>query len=260
MKTIVALGWASTYGWQVASQLNEMTWGQSDIIYTPNNPSIIDALDTHCAWVLPIENRYWWVVSESMEKIYSEKDNLKVLGCISLKINHILAKIPGTWEIQRVYSHPQALIQCQQKLSGMDVELIKEPSTVAAIDGLSAGDGVICSPLAVEKNNLEIIDDRVCLEDNETHFAILTKDLSIEKIPAIASRRVIAILNSVSDKPGALWLGLQILSDAGINMHFIRSEATWDKSYDFVMVMDRPDNIEQLQEDVWQWGIWLQVL
>lgn len=128
-------------------------------------------------WFVPIDNCYGWVVQESLSTIHENKELLKILWIMKLKINHCLAS--SNWEedkseLTRIYSHPQALKQCSNFLSNLNTENIPTKSTTEKIWKISYWEWIICWEWTAVKNYLNILEKDIAPENNATRFALIT--------------------------------------------------------------------------------------
>ena len=111
--------------------------------------------------IIPVENSTAGSVHESYDLIM--KYRFYIVGAYDLKIEHCLcAKNDTKYEdITDVYSHPQALSQCNNFLRNFDFTGINYSNTAAAAKYVSESDknniAVICSELAAKKYNLKIL-------------------------------------------------------------------------------------------------------
>ncbi len=169
--------------------------------------------------------------------------NMHVNGEIYLRIKQNLVALPGVKleELREVYSHPMAILQCQDFFD--DYPGIK---VVESIDtALSAGDiaksgsrdtGAIASRLAAEKYGLEVI--AAGIETNKmnyTRFLILAENGII--IPPEEVNKA-SIFFTVAHKFGSLSKILSILSYYEINLAKIQSMPIPGKDWEYMFFVD----------------------
>ena len=116
--------------------------------------------------VLPIENSSAGMVSE-MYDLLEEFENY-IVGEVILPINHYLVGTENTTleSIERVYSHPQALMQCSKFLDrhGSWQQIGAANTAVAAKKILNENDptqAAICSEHAAEIYGLKILEEKI---------------------------------------------------------------------------------------------------
>ena len=82
--------------------------------------------------VVPIENSQAGSINETYDLLL--RYDLNIYGEIDLRVNHCLMALPGESlaSIKTVYSHPQALAQCEQFLSKMGAEIVPPMIPLAA--------------------------------------------------------------------------------------------------------------------------------
>ncbi|MFC1861673.1 bifunctional chorismate mutase/prephenate dehydratase [Chloroflexota bacterium] len=130
--------------------------------------------------IVPIENSLEGSISRSYDLLLDS--GLMVCGETELRVVHCLIANPGTRLdlIKKVYSHPQALGQCQSFLRHLDCELIPTYDTAGSVKmikekGITDG-AAIASTRAAEVYEMQIIAREI--EDNPnnfTRFFILAK-------------------------------------------------------------------------------------
>jgi prephenate dehydratase len=152
-----------------------------------------------------MHNKYGRNVVFQPEALYNLKKNYpstKILGWYSLKINHVLAAKDEYQKIEKIYSHPQAILQCKKEIQKMKgVETIATPSTTSQIKLLQDNEAVICNREAAKKNNLMIINKNFAPSDNVTDFAIVTtkKNITEKLFKNLTQNKVLFVL-SLKDK------------------------------------------------------------
>ena len=187
---------------------------------------VFDAVERGKAdWgVVPVENSLEGAVNLTLDRLVATP--LKIRGEILLRIGYcLLSTEQDAARIRRVYSHPQALAQCQSWLRTHlpHAELIETQSTAAAaalMPGTSDG-AAVGSRMAADVYKLKIIEENI--EDhasNTTRFLIMGMELK-------AGRRMGAdktsLIFGTTDAPGALYRALRPFAERGINLLKIAS-------------------------------------
>jgi chorismate mutase/prephenate dehydratase len=168
--------------------------------------------------VLPIENSSAGMVSE-MYDLLEEFENY-IVGEVILPINHYLVGTENTTleSIERVYSHPQALMQCSKFLDrhGSWQQIGAANTAVAAKKILNENDptqAAICSEHAAEIYGLKILEEKINHNhNNSTRFIVVTN----QKI-FLKKAQKISICFEVAHESGSLY---HLLS------HFIYNDMT----------------------------------
>ena len=111
--------------------------------------------------VVPVENSQAGSINETYDLLLSYP--LNIFGEINLRINHCLVALPGETldELKIVYSHPQALAQCQEFLGKLNVEIIPGYNTAGSAkmikeEGIK-GRAAVASRRAAQIYGLEIL-------------------------------------------------------------------------------------------------------
>jgi len=215
--------------------------------------------------VVPIENSLEGSISKTYDLLLDS--NLKVCGEIGLKITHCLIANPGATldSIRKIYSHPQALGQCQAFIKHLNCELIPTYDTAGSVKMIKEKkitDGAaIASARAAEIYQMQVI--TCAIEDNPnnfTRFFILAK----RDAPPSGNDKT-SVVFSVKHKPGALFSFLEELAAKNINLTKIESRPTRQKPWEYNFYLDfeghREDRapreaLEKLQD----YAIFLKVL
>ena len=162
--------------------------------------------------MIPLENSYAGRVSEIHDLL--QKYQVSIVAEHFFPISHNLVSIKGAKieDIKEVYSHPQALAQCQNNLRELGIKVFEFSNTAKSAQFIaSANDkskGAICSRYACDLNNLEIIKENMqdSVNDNITIFIVISK-LSHETDPKDAPT-ITALLFTIRNIPGSLYKAL----------------------------------------------------
>jgi len=181
--------------------------------------------------VLPIENSYAGEVGQVTDLIFS--GTLYVHSVYELKVEHCLVGLPDAKleEITEVYSHPQAIEQCDVFLRDHDIKAIPADNTAVAAKKVSrmgsVATGAIASADAASLYGLKVLAPSINESvNNTTRFAVLTKNK--EKVEASS----FIMLFTLENKAGALANAIEVIGkNHGFNMRVIRSrpikKANW---------------------------------
>ena len=188
--------------------------------------------------IIPIENSLEGSISRAYDLLLDS--SLRVCGETELRVVHCLIASPQTRLdlIKRVYSHPQALGQCQAFLKHLDCEVIPTYDTAGSVKmikekGIADG-AAIASIRAAEIYGMDIIARGI--EDNPnnfTRFFVLSKQDS----PPSGNDKT-SIVFSVRHKPGALFEFLRDLADRNINLTKIESRPTRQRPWEYNFYLD----------------------
>jgi chorismate mutase/prephenate dehydratase len=188
--------------------------------------------------VVPIENSLEGSISRVYDLLLNS--SLKVCGELELRIMHCLITDHGATldTIKKVYSHPQALGQCQTFLTHLGCELIPTYDTAGSVKLIkeqNITDGAaVASARAAEIYDMKILAREI--EDNPnnfTRFFILSKQDS----PPTGKDKT-SIVFSVKHKPGALYGAIKEFADSKINLTKIESRPTRQKAWEYNFYLD----------------------
>lgn len=184
--------------------------------------TISDIIDADAdASVIPFENSLGGGVGKSID-LLRDKD-VEVTGEHAVDIDHVLVSNEDSIsDVERVRSHPQALSQCRDFLDQKGWEEVDSSSTAKAAEEIENGEAAICSSLAAELNNLNILEEDIQdRESNTTRFFILDNEREEGEKSSL-------ILEPGVDRPGLLESMLSCFSGHGINLAYIQSRPTRD--------------------------------
>lgn len=188
--------------------------------------------------VVPVENSIEGSVTVTLDLLW-QLDTLKIQLALVLPIAHTLISHAQSLEdIQTVYSHPQALAQCQLWLAQFmpQVQLISANSTAEALQHLEkeTKSAAISSQRAAQLYNLPILASGINdYPDNCTRFWVLSHHQS----DAIGSHTSLAF-SLRANVPGALVTPLQIFAQRDINLSRIESRPTKRSLGEYLFFID----------------------
>lgn len=194
--------------------------------------------------VVPVENSIHGTVTMTLDTIW-ELDDLKIQKGLDLPICHCLLSRGKALEgIKTVYSHPQALAQCQKWLENHlpKAILIATSSTTEALQRLNQEptSGGIASPRASEIYDLPILAREINdYPDNCTRFWVVSLEKSDD------GHYISLAFSFAENKPGILVKPLQILAEREINLSKIESRPTKRILGEYLFFMDLEGNLIQ---------------
>lgn len=189
--------------------------------------------------ILPIENSTTGPVNDVYDLL--GKYGFYIVGQLRLPVSQNLLVIPGTKieEIEKVYSHPQGLMQSREFLARYPhIKQITFSNTAAAAKMVAeSGDrskASISSPVAAEIYGLEILKADIHTEkSNTTRFVIIGKKFEAQK-----SADCISIFLTAKHQPGSLATALEIIKDAGLNMINLQSRPIKNVNWEYSFYID----------------------
>jgi prephenate dehydratase len=192
--------------------------------------------------VVPVENSIEGSVTVTLDTLW-QLDHLQVQQAVVLPIAHALLSYSSTLDlIQTVYSHPQALAQCQIWLetylpnaqvvaissTGEAVQRLKETPDFAAIASQRAAKLYDAPVMAYPINDYA---------DNCTRFWAVSQEPS-----SVGSHASLAF-SFPANRPGSLAKALQIFAERNINLSRVESRPTKRSLGDYLFFIDIEANI-----------------
>lgn len=214
-------------------------------------PSIALALqsvvkgNTDCA-VVPVENSLEGSVTVVLDTLW-RSPNLQVHQELTLPIFHgLLSYAESLSEIKTVYSHPQALAQCQQWLEKClpQVQLVPTKSTTEGIKYLS-GDrsaAAVSAPRAAQLYQVPLLKpDIKDNPDNCTRFWIVSLETSN------SGSHLSVAFSLPQNVPGALVKALEIFARREINLSKIESRPSKRSLGEYIFFIDLEGNAQDAE-------------
>lgn len=194
--------------------------------------------------VLPIENSTAGFVSQ-MYDLMMKYDHY-IVGEQIIKIDHKLLGVPGTKlrDINRVYSHEQALAQCQEFLNTRPWRKIPMDNTAAAAQKISeekdTTQAAIASEIAGDIFGLEVIAEDICENPfNSTRFIIVTN----QRIFAEDAKKI-SICFELPHTSGSLYSILSHFIYNNLNMTKIESRPVEGRNWEYRFFVDFEGNLK----------------
>lgn len=216
-----------------------------DIEILPRNTfrdMVFTLKDRQCDFgIMAIENSLAGSIIPNYNLIINS--SMHVNGEIYLRIKQNLVAMPGVKleDLKEVYSHPMAILQCQDFFDAQPhIKLVESMDTaLSAGDIAESGDketGAIASRMAAEKYGLEIIARSIETNKmNYTRFLILAENGIV--IPPEEVNKA-SIFFTVAHKFGSLSKILSILSYYEINLAKIQSMPIVGKDWEYMFFVD----------------------
>jgi chorismate mutase / prephenate dehydratase len=187
--------------------------------------------------VVPIENSIEGSVDPTLDFLVDF--DVKICGEILSRISHdLLSKTGEASGIQKIYSHPQALGQCQQWLRKNFplIPLVETMSTAKAakIASEDVTAAAIATSFAGQLYGLKAVASQI--EDysqNYTRFLVLSR-----KNRGPMGKDKTSILFSIPHTPGSLFRALETFSKKEINLTKIESRPFKGRPWEYIFFLD----------------------
>ncbi|HLP05949.1 MAG TPA: prephenate dehydratase [Paludibacter sp.] len=187
---------------------------------------------------------------------------LRESGCLivgehKLRIEHNLAALPGQKieDIGEVFSHPIALMQCEEFLDGhKHIKAIESDDTALSAKDIAGnqikGRAAICSSLAAEKYGLEILASGIeTNKRNFTRFLIIAEPAMALRMTAGIQLDKASLVFTLPHEEGSLAKVLSILSFYHVNLTKIQSLPIigheWEYQFYINLTFDNYDRYRQ---------------
>jgi chorismate mutase / prephenate dehydratase len=191
-----------------------------------------------CAYgVVPIENSGEGSVKPTLDRLISTP--LTIRAEVFLRVSHyLLSSLEKPEKIKRVYSHPQAIAQCQgwMEKNLPQSEVLKVDNTAQAAQKIleDPEGAAIGSRDAAQLYGLKILADRI--EDyplNTTRFLVMGKGQSEP-----CGKDKTSILFGTPHKPGALFHALGPFTQGELNLLKIESYPLPERIWEYLFFLD----------------------
>jgi arogenate/prephenate dehydratase len=191
--------------------------------------------------ILPVENSIGGSIHRNYDLLLEH--DLPIVGEVTLPITHNLMALPGTRleQVKRIYSHPQALAQCERFLRGLPgvaVEATYDTAGSAKLvrDQQLADAGAIASERAARVFGLEILRAEIQdYSDNITRFLVISRvanpDQQADKT---------TVVFSLPNEPGALFKALSVFALRDIDLTKIESRPIRGRPWEYLFYVDVP--------------------
>jgi prephenate dehydratase len=197
------------------------------------------------ASVVPIENVVFGTVREVYD-LLAESPSVSIVGEVIVPVRLCLAALPGQSvdQIERVYSHIQALGQAEAFLRTRPWQLLASTNTAGAgkmlRDRDERGSAAVLSPRAAELFGLEALASDIQTEPgNRTRFLVLGRPDAVVPSAEIDPRqRRSTLLVGVRNEPGTLYRVLGVLAAHGLNMSKLESRPSRTRAWEYVFWID----------------------
>lgn len=197
--------------------------------------------------VLPIENSIGGSIHRNFDLL--QQNDLPIVAEVEVPVVHHLLALPGTTieQVRRIYSHPQALAQCERflrTLSGVEItasydtagsaKLIatERLTDAAAIASARAGEVFGLTPLRSSIQDFE---------HNVTRFLVIGKRQLTN-----APHDKTSIVFTLPNEPGALFKALSVFALRGIDLTKLESRPMAGRTWEYLFYADlaaSPDDV-----------------
>jgi prephenate dehydratase len=189
--------------------------------------------------IVPMENSIGGTIHRNYDLLVEHE--LPIVGEVELAVEHCLLARPGVsaGDLKVVYSHPQALAQCEQYLKGMrGVEIIAVYDTAGGAKMVAEQSrvdaGAVASRRAAEVFGLEILADGI-----QDYAANITRFVAVGRNPAPPEQATkTSIVFSLKSTPGSLFKALSGFALRDINLSKLESRPIRGRPWEYLFYVD----------------------
>jgi chorismate mutase/prephenate dehydratase len=194
--------------------------------------------------VVPVENSQAGSINETYDLLLAYP--LNIFAEAILKVSHCLMALPGEKlvDITTIYSHPQALAQCDEFLSKLKVEIMPSYDTAGSAKMIKEKKLSNCAAIA-SKRAADIYGLEILAPEIETNVNNYTKFVAISKQKAKpAQRNKTSLVFAAENKPGSLYRILGIFATRNINLTKLESRPSRAKPWEYVFYADFEGHVD----------------
>jgi prephenate dehydratase len=189
--------------------------------------------------VLPIENSIGGSIHKNFDLLLEHQ--LPIVGELEVPVVHHLLALPGRTldQVQRIYSHPQALAQCDRflrTLSGVEITATYDTAGSAKMiaDQHLEDAAAIASARAAEVFGLVPLKSSIQdYQNNTTRFLIIGR-----RPLSTATADKTTIVFTLANDPGALFKALSVFALRGLDLTKLESRPIPDRKWEYLFYVD----------------------
>jgi prephenate dehydratase len=222
----------------------------------PSIRKVFEAVEVGRVWagLVPMDNSQAGSINETYDLFL--RHGLHLVGETIVRVDHCLVALPGTAidSLDEVMSHPQAIAQCEEFLSALDVTVRAEYNTAGAAKRIAEQrlerTGAIASRRAAELYGLDVLAERIqTYPDNYTRFGALRRDPQ-----PLAEPDKTSLVFGVGHVAGSLYRCLGAFAERHLNLTKLESRPRPGRPWEYVFYADveaaaqLPEMVEALAE------------
>ena len=192
--------------------------------------------------VLPIENLINGTVRETLDLL--RDGALEIVGEVVVPVSLVLAALPGVTleQVERVYSHAQALAQAEEYLRSRPWALLTTYNTAGAgamIRERGERDAAaVLSPRAAAIHGLSALTGPIeGVQGNRTRFWIVQRAGGAATHATTGPART-TLLVGLRNEPGTLLAALAVIAKAGVNISKLESRPNRIGEWEYIFWLD----------------------
>jgi prephenate dehydratase len=194
--------------------------------------------------VLPIENSIGGTIHRNYDLLVQHE--LKIVGEVELQVVHCLAALPDTRmeDLTQIYSHPQALAQCDRFLRSLKgVEIVATYDTAGSAkliqDRQLKTTAAISSERAAEIFNLAVLERAIQDHaDNVTRFLVITRAAAAAEVIGQREPNKTTVVFTLPNTPGSLFRALSVFALRDIDVTKVESRPIPGRPWEYLFYLD----------------------
>jgi prephenate dehydratase len=220
----------------------------------PSVRKVFEAVEVGRArWgLVPMDNSQAGSINETYDLFL--RHGLHLVGETVVRVDHCLLALPGSTidDLHEVMSHPQAIAQCEEFLSALELDVRADYNTAGAAKRIAderlERTAAIASRRAAELYGLDVLAERIqTYPDNSTRFGALARNPEPLGTPDKSS-----LVFGVGHVSGSLYRCLGAFAERHINLTKLESRPRPGRPWEYVFYADveapahAPEMIEAL--------------
>lgn len=221
-------------------------YGEAEAVPLPSMEAVFEAVEAGrvARGVVPIENSLFGSVHVNYDLLRAH--HVQIVGELKLRIRHHLMAVPGATRdgIRRVYSHPQALGQCQTYLREQlpHTEVLPTYDTAGAAKMVAERGQIDVAAIAAERAADEY-DLVVLAADIESHHQNYTRFLALARDGDLAPAPEAPLKTSIvfalrENVPGALFKSLAVFALRDLDLFKVESRPLVGSPGNYLFYLD----------------------
>lgn len=189
--------------------------------------------------VLPIENSIGGSIHRNFDLLLEH--DLPIVGELEVPVVHHLLALPGTTmgQVRKIYSHPQALAQCDRflrTLTGVEITATYDTAGSAKMiaEQRIADAAAIASARAAEVFGLAPLKSAIQDYDNNTTRFLVVGRRPLSNAPPDKT----SIVFTLANEPGALFKALAAFAMRGIDLTKLESRPIPGRKWEYLFYVD----------------------
>ena len=188
--------------------------------------------------ILPMENSVGGSIHRNYDLLIEHE--LPIVGEVELPVDHCLLAQPGTSvaDLKAVYSHPQALAQCEeylQRLGSLEIIAVYDTAGGARMvaEGARPDAGAIASRRAAEVFGLAVLAEGV-----QDYASNVTRFVLVSRAADEAGADKTSLVFALKSTPGALFRALSCFALRDINLTKLESRPIRGRPWEYMFYAD----------------------